>query len=78
MSKTGIRYSTFPLTEPPQSFVEDLVAVFAEAESVISTIQLDKGLRSNEVLEVVRPGLAGLGFFQIQRSQIVSPEGKYS
>lgn len=62
MSTTSIRYSSFPRTDPPQPFVEHLVDVFEKAETMISTIKLDKGLTSDGVLEIVRPGLVSLGF----------------
>ena len=62
MGAPEIRYSTFPRTEPPQPFVEQLVGVFKRAEPRISTIQLGKGLTSDGVLEIVRPDLVSVGF----------------
>src|SRR5215203_1202494 len=52
MNDTTIRFSTFPRTEPPPAFVEDLVNAFRQHESEIATEINDKGLRSNDVLAV--------------------------
>jgi hypothetical protein len=53
MNDTTIRVSTFPRTEPPPSFVEDVVAVFRQHEGEIATEVNDKGLRSDDVLAVL-------------------------
>lgn len=60
--KTSIRFTSFPLTEPPPAFVLDVVTVFNSAETQIGTISLKKGLTSNEVLSCLRPSLTKLGF----------------
>src|SRR5215204_2603379 len=52
MKNSTIRFSTFPRTEPPPGFVEDLVNAFRQHESEIATEINDKGLRSNDVLAV--------------------------
>jgi hypothetical protein len=39
-----------------------LAELFREQESHISTVELDKGLTSDEVLRILRPGLMDLGF----------------
>lgn len=57
-----IRFSTYPRTEVPPTFVKDLVGVFRSHESRISTVALAKGLTSDQVLAVVAGDLAGLGF----------------
>ena len=57
-----VRFSTFPRTEPPPSFVEDLVAVFRQHEERISTETNDKGLKSDDVLALLGPDLREIGF----------------
>lgn len=59
---TTIRFATFPRTVAPPFFAESLVKVFRNHENSISTLELDKGLTSNEVLGVLRDDLIGLGF----------------
>ncbi len=53
---------SFPLTEPPPVFASEVSAVFRQHERAISTVQLLKGLTSNEVLGVIRDDLVVLGF----------------
>jgi hypothetical protein len=57
-----IRFSAYPRTEAPPAFVKDLVGIFRAHEPKISTVALAKGLKSDEVLAVVAPDLASLGF----------------
>ena len=59
---TTIRFSSFPRTAPPPSFVSPLVGVFERHAPSISTINLPKGLTSDQVLAVLRPDLLELGF----------------
>ena len=59
---TTIRFATFPRTVAPPSFAETLVKVFRDHEPSISTLDLEKGLTSNEVLTVLRDDLLNLGF----------------
>ena len=61
MSKL-IRYSTFPRTEPPEGFVVEVVRIFESHIDEISTIRLDKGLTSDEILEKLRENLIQIGF----------------
>jgi len=68
MSDSTIRFSTFPRTEPPPGFVEDVVAVFRQFEREIATEVNDKGLKSNDVLAVLAPDLMNLGF-QVEASK---------
>src|SRR5215207_5602143 len=68
MKTSTIRFSTFPRTEPPPDFVEDVVSVFKQHESEIATEINDKGLKSDDVLAVLGPGLADLGF-QVEASK---------
>ncbi len=68
MKTSTIRFSTFPRTEPPPAFVEGVVGVFRQHESEIATEVNDKGLKSDEVLAVLGPDLADLGF-QVEASK---------
>ena len=62
MRESQIRYTSFPRTSPPPSFVSDLVDVFERHEPDISTTSLEKGLTSDGVLAQLRPDLVALGF----------------
>lgn len=62
MSESGIRYFSYPRTEPPPDFADRLAGVFEGHEPEIGTEGLEDGLKSNEVLEVLRPDLGDLGF----------------
>ena len=68
MKPSTVRYSTFPRTEPPPGFVEDVVAVFRQHEGAIATETNAKGLKSDDVLAVLASDLAGLGF-QVEASK---------
>lgn len=57
-----IRYSTFPRTQSPPAFLDQVVALFRTNEADISTSHRKKGLTSDEVLAVLRPTLVKLGF----------------
>lgn len=59
---TTIRFTSFPQTEPPPSFVSKVVASFQSCESAISTTLLGKGLTSDKVLEHLRTSLVSLEF----------------
>lgn len=61
-SKRSIRYSTFPSTQTPPWFLEEVVDRFEEHSKKIQTAPDKKGLKSNEVLSVLRPDLLDLGF----------------
>lgn len=58
----GIVFSTFPRTEAPPEFVSDVRSAFQQHSMTISTLETDKGLTSDKVLETVRPELVSLGF----------------
>ena len=60
--KMKIKYSTFPRTETPPGFVEEIVNVFREHESEISTLDLEKGLTSDEALKILSDDLISIGF----------------
>lgn len=68
MSKSTVRFSTFPRTAPPQDFVAGLVDLFRKHETAISTHALEKGLTSDEVLATISTDLAGLGF-QVEKDK---------
>ena len=51
-----------PKNRTPQEFTYSLVEVFPSVESSISTERLAKGLTSDKVLQILRPGLEELGF----------------
>lgn len=68
MRNSTIRFSTFPGTEPPPAFVEDVVAVFRQHEGEIATETNAKGLKSDDVLAVLGPDLASIGF-QVEASK---------
>jgi hypothetical protein len=57
-----IKHISFPRTRPPPVIVRDVVAVFRACESEVSTIELSKGLTSNEVLAILRAPLSSIGF----------------
>lgn len=59
---SDIRFSTFPRTEPPPQFVHQVVGGFYSHEALISTVALDKGLTSDQVLLVLREDLVKIGF----------------
>lgn len=64
----SIVYSSFPRTEPPKPFAVSVVDVFRTKVNSISTVDLEKGLESNEVMLELVDGLEGLGF-QVERSK---------
>ncbi len=68
MKSSTIRFSTFPRTEPPPEFVDDLITVFRNHEDEVATEINDKGLKSDDVLAVLGPDLADLGF-QVETSK---------
>jgi hypothetical protein len=68
VAKTSIRFTSYPRTEPPPSFAQDLAGVFQRHESAVGTVELKKGLTSNEVLRIIRDDLLALGF-QVEASK---------
>ena len=62
MEQSTIRYSTFPRTTAPDSFLTEIVRCFRENEKAISTVSLEKGLTSDEVLAIIRSALCKIGF----------------
>jgi hypothetical protein len=67
MSST-ISFSTFPRTEPPPDFVEEVAAVFRRHETEVATETSDKGLKSDDVLALLGPDLREIGF-QVEASK---------
>jgi len=59
---SGIRFSTFPRTEPPPRFVDDIISVFRSHEPAIGTLGLPKGLTSDTVLSELRDDLIASDF----------------
>ncbi len=57
-----IRFSTFPRTQTPPRFVPSLIEPFEQHEQEIGTSREWKGLRSDALLDVLRPDLTELGF----------------
>lgn len=66
-----IRYSTFPRTEPPARWVEQVVDLFRRHETAIDTEALEKGLTSDEVLALMASDFETLGF-QVERGKLAS------
>jgi hypothetical protein len=62
VSDSTIRYYCYPRTSPPPAFADDLVGAFRTNESAIATEDREDGLKSDEVLDAVRPALEELGF----------------
>lgn len=57
-----VHFASFPRTEPPTKLALEVVKAFIDHSESISTLQLEKGLTSDAVLEVLRPDLTSLGF----------------
>jgi len=55
-------FSTFPRTDPPVHFIAKIVSVFRAHRPEIGTMELSKGLSSNDVMAVLRDDLCNLGF----------------
>lgn len=62
MARSTIRFTSFPRTTPPPSFVDAIVGAFKDHEKEISTKGRERGLTSDQVLGVLRPSLEGIGF----------------
>lgn len=70
MSESDIRYYSYPKTQVPPSFAEDIVTAFRKHEDTIGTLGLKDGLKSDQVLAEVRDDLVEIGF------QVESGKGK--
>jgi hypothetical protein len=62
MPNSDVRFHFFPQTSPPPVYLRSIVEVFEKCEDAISTKQLEKGLTSNGVLDLIRADLLDLGF----------------
>lgn len=62
MSGSTIQYFSYPRTDPPPEFADPVASVFRSHEDEIGTEHRDDGLKSDDVLDVVRPDLEALGF----------------
>ena len=69
MSKSSIRFISYPRTEPPPSFVPTIVDAFRSAEVQIGSEALAQGLTSDAVLTVLQPQLESLGF-QVEKGKV--------
>ena len=58
----SVRFSTFPRTQTPPDFLTSLIGQFESHADRIDTSQHGNGLTSNQLLEILRPGLIALGF----------------
>jgi hypothetical protein len=57
-----MHFSTFPRTQPPRNFVNEIMEVFRAHEQTIGTANLEKGLTSDNVMSILRDDLCALGF----------------
>ncbi len=57
-----VKFMSFPRTDGPPEFLEQVVGVFQSNIHTISTVSRDKGLTSDQVLAVVRSDLVALRF----------------
>ena len=69
----GIRFTAFPRTQPPPAFAEALIGVFTKHHGEIGTLDRDKGVTSNAILNRLAPDLVALGF-KVEMSK--AEEGK--
>ncbi len=59
---TSIRFKSFPRTEPPPHFVNNLLNIFKKHEQKIGTEKLTKGLTSDQVMQIMAKDLIGQGW----------------
>jgi hypothetical protein len=62
MTKSTVRYISFPRTKAPPYFVPTVAGIFYKHEQQIGTIHLDKGLTSDQVLTIMQTDLMDVGF----------------
>jgi hypothetical protein len=62
MAESTIQSFSYPLTEQPPEFADQLAAVFEEHEPMIGTEDRKNGLKSDAVLRKLRPDPRDLGF----------------
>ena len=56
-----IRFSTFPRTQMPPAFIDEIISLFNRHSCEISTLS-EKGPTSDQALAVLRQDLSDLGF----------------
>lgn len=71
MTKSSIRFSCFPRTDPPPPFVAQIIEAFRSQELVIGTEVRNSQLKSDEVLRLVEPDLTAMGF-AVERGKATS------
>jgi len=54
MANSSIRFNCYPRTDPPPLDMHKLARIFEKHDGRIGTVQLRKGLQSNEVVTVQR------------------------
>src|SRR5215470_3761589 len=59
---TTVRFTSFPLTQPPPAFIEPIMAVFRANEPLFASKVVKEAHDSNGVLSVLGDGLVMLGF----------------
>ncbi len=59
---SDIRYFCYPRSTEPPKVAREIVGAFREHEDAINTKELGDGLKSDDVLSVVRESLEGAGF----------------
>lgn len=62
MTDSSIRYFSYPRTETPPEFADEVATVFRNHESEISTEYPENGLKSDQVLKQIREDLIEIGF----------------
>lgn len=66
MNDSTVRFTSFPRTEQPPYFVEQMMEVFMKHEEAIGTENKDSDLTSDMVLARLQPDLISMGF-QIEK-----------
>ena len=62
MVESTINYYCYPRTATPPKFADELIRCFRNREDQIATVDQENGLKSDNVLETVRPDLIEIGF----------------
>ena len=63
-----IRFTCFPQTAPPPDFVPRIIGVFQKHEGAIATRDSKTGLKSDQLLDILRGDLEALGF-EVEKSK---------
>lgn len=69
MRSSTLRFTSFPRTQPPPSFLSGVIEVFAQHEPIIASRSRPISLNSNQVLATLGPDLGKLGFVIENRKQ---------